>query len=363
MTRFAQTPIIEALQDPAATRDWSIRRWDGFLRLARNFNLLAKFAYRAEAAGCSDSFPVQVREQLIAARNIAAHHRRMVTWEAHCLRNILSFHQIDFLLLKGAAYVLANLPAGEGRTVSDIDILVRKEDLSRTEELLLRAGWAHTKLEPYDQRYFRHYMHELPPLKHRDRKTLLDVHHNILPESGRLHPDPRELWNLAENPDGKGWRVLCPEDMVLHSAAHMFLDGEMGGGLRDLFDLDDLMRHFASQDLRFWDRLVPRATQLDLGRPLFYALSSCKDILYTPVPEQTLQLAAAEAPNRVVRELMRHLTARTLVPMDRDGHMPKYPWQQTAMYIRSHWLKMPPLLLARHLAHQALRTHFPKLSA
>lgn len=363
MTRFAQTPIIEALQDPAATSDWTTRRWDCFLRLARNLNLLAKFAYRAEAAGCSGSFPDQVREQLVAACNIAAHHRRMVNWEARCLGNILSFHQIDFLLLKGAAYVLANLPAGEGRTVSDIDILVRKEELSRTENLLMRAGWVHTKLESYDQRYFRHYMHELPPLKHRDRKTLLDVHHNILPESGRLHPDPSELWNQAESLDGNGWRILCPEDMVLHSAAHMFQDGEMGGGLRDLFDLDDLMRHFAHRDSRFWDRLVPRAVQLDLGRPLFYALSSCKDILNTPVPAETMLLVETEAPNRVVRELMQHLVARTLVPMNRDGRMPKFQWQKTAMYIRSHWLKMPPLLLARHLSHQALRAHFPKLSS
>jgi hypothetical protein len=36
--------------------------------------------------------------------------------------------------------------------------------------------------------------------------------------------------------------------MVLHSATHLFYDGELNHGLRDLVDLDDLLRHFSGAD-------------------------------------------------------------------------------------------------------------------
>jgi 3-hydroxyacyl-CoA dehydrogenase len=56
--------------------------------------------------------------------------------------------------------------------------------------------------------------------------------------------------------------------MVLHSATHLFFEGELRHGLRDLVDLDDLVRHFAAQDASFWQRLVARAFEMDLARPL-----------------------------------------------------------------------------------------------
>ncbi len=362
MKKFAKIPIIEGLLDPAATRDWSNRRWDNFLQLARGLNLLAKFACRAEAAGITSQLPEKVRDHLAAAHNVAAHHRRTVEWEVRCLHNILSYRQIDFILLKGAAYITADLPAGRGRKVSDIDILVRKSELARTEKALLQAGWEHTKTDPYDQRYYRRYMHELPPLKHRDRKTLVDVHHTILPESGRLHPNPRLLWDRAEFIGKDQWMVLSSEDMVLHSAAHLFQDGDLEGGLRDLFDLDDLMRYFSAEDPAFWEHLVPRAAILDLMRPLFYALTFCRDILGTPIPPAVMEQGRIGTPNRTVRFLMTYLGRRTLVPMTRDGRLRRNQWQKTILYIRSHWLRMPPLLLIRHLSHKVWRSVFPPVS-
>ncbi|KIH75846.1 Uncharacterised nucleotidyltransferase [Geoalkalibacter ferrihydriticus] len=349
------TPVIEALLDPSATRHWSAQRWDAFLRIARNFDLLPKFSFRAEQAGITESFPQKIKDHLIAAGNVGKHHRRTVEWESQCIHNILSYQDIDFILLKGAAYIMAGLPAGEGRKVSDIDILVRKEDLSRTEQVLLQAGWAHTKHDPYDQKYYRRWMHELPPLKHRERKTLIDVHHTILPESGRLHPNPKLLWQGAQTCGKGGWRVLSPEDMVLHSAVHLFQDGDLSGGLRDLFDLDDLMRDFGEADPDFWNRLLPRALALDLIRPMFYALFFCREILGTPIPDEVMKHSAASAPHPMIGALMAFLARRTLVPLTPEGQLRPHQFEKTLLYIRAHWLRMPPLLLARHLSQKFFR--------
>ena len=359
MNRMGKAPIIEALLKPQETLQWPPRRWEGFLQLARSLNLLAKFAFRAESTDILDRLPYKVCEQLIAARNLAEHHRRTVSWEVQCLVNLLSYREIDFILLKGGAYIMAGLPAGLGRKVSDVDILVRKGSLEKAEQILLLAGWEHIKLNPYDQRYYRRYMHEIPPLKHKDRKTFLDVHHTILPETGRLHPDPDLLWEDAQPVQDEYWRVLSPEDMVLHSAAHLFQDGDLEGGLRDLFDLDDLMHDFAMRDENFWGNLHERAQRLDLTRPLFYALTFCHEILGTAIPDRAMKQAQQGAPNPAVTQVMRYLAHRTLVPTTPDGRKRSNSWQQTALYIRSHWLRMPPALLVNHLFHKGWRAAFP----
>ena len=143
--------------------------------------------------------------------------------------------------------------------ISNSESLLAAEDAGR--HLLLRAGWEPVKLDPYDQRYYRTWMHELPPLRHHRRRTVIDVHHTILPESGRLRPDPADLLQAAR-PTGDGpFRVLAPTDMVLHSAAHLFQDGTLGMGLRDLTDLDALLRHFGETP-GFWSALVRRAERL-----------------------------------------------------------------------------------------------------
>jgi hypothetical protein len=123
-----------------------------------------------------------------------------------------------------------------------------------------------------------------PPLQHRDRKTIVDVHHTILAPTGRLHPDRRKLLEAAVPVEGTKFSVLAPTDMVLHSAAHAFQDGDFQRVLRDLVDLDDLLRHFGARR-SFWNEFLSRAEQLELTRPLFYGMRYAHGVLNTPVPD------------------------------------------------------------------------------
>ena len=157
-------------------------------------------------------------------------------WELNRIERALKHLRFPILLLKGAAYVAAGLPA-RGRLVSDIDIMVPRQALDGAEAALEAAGWRPIKLDPYDQRYYRTWMHELPPLVHPERGTVVDLHHTILPPTSRLKPDPAKLWSAAQ-PLGTGpLHVLAPPDMVPHSAAHLFHDGDLRLSLRDLVDM------------------------------------------------------------------------------------------------------------------------------
>jgi hypothetical protein len=344
--------LLGVLVRPARMAELTEAQWDDLLPLARASHLLARLAAEAQAHDLVDRVPSGVRAQFGAARAVAAHHERAVRWEQNRIERALKHLQIPILLLKGAAYVAAGLPAARGRLVSDIDIMVPRQALDGAEAALEAAGWRPIKLDPYDQRYYRTWMHELPPLLHPERGTVVDLHHTILPPTSRLKPDPAKLW-FAAQPLGAGpLQVLAPPDMVLHSAAHLFHDGDLRFSLRDLVDIADLLATFGKSERDFWPRLVSRAAELNLGRPLFYALRYCRRLLRVFVPQSVSSAAARYGPPLPIIEAMDRLVPRALVPGSLDGAADR--GAAMLLYIRSHWLRMPPWLLARHLTHQTL---------
>jgi hypothetical protein len=149
--------------------------------------------------------------------------------------------------------------------------------------------------------------------------------------------------------------VLAPHDMVLHSAVHLFFDGEFDKGLRDLFDLHRLLEQFGAEP-GFWEGLPARARALELGRPLFYALRYCRLLLGTTVPRDVLDAVAQDGPNPVLRKLMDSLFERALRPQHASCDTPASAIARFVLYVRGNWLRMPPLLLARHLFHKAFLT-------
>lgn len=343
-----------ALRDPAATAEWSSDRWDTLVRMARAADVLGRLCVILRQKGLLNRVPEGPRNHLVSGEVVAAKHAAIMRWEVSRVRAVLADLDVPVVLLKGGAYVMAELPPARGRFFSDLDILVPKSRIDRVEAALLNRGWRAAKVHPYDERYYRRWMHELPPLVHGQRQTTLDVHHTILPETGRLHPDPAKLLDAAR-PLGDGvLYVLSPADMVLHSAAHLFQDGELRGGARDLTDLDDLLRHFG-QDEVFWQTLVPRAEALDLTGPLFYALHFTSRFLHTPVPQDVMQAARAQGARWPGSALMNALVGRAMRP-DRPGtHPGGATVSRWLLYVRSHWLRMPPVMLTSHLTRKALR--------
>ena len=68
--------------------------------------------------------------------------------------------------------------------------MVARDDLPEVEALLLdKGGWEWVKEDAYDDAYYRDHMHELPPLIHKERDRMIDVHHTILPLTARPRPD------------------------------------------------------------------------------------------------------------------------------------------------------------------------------
>lgn len=358
MTR--QYLLLEALRQPASLKLLSLADWDLLLRQARQANLLARLCCLVDMHDLMEQVPPQARQHLEWSRVLTERHIQAVQWEVLQIQKALADSGVPVILLKGAAYVMARLPAAEGRLFSDIDIIVPKHSLNAVEAALMLHGWAATHHDAYDQRYYRTWMHELPPMQHVKRMTVIDVHHAILPETASLHPDSDRLRAAAQSISGNNnLMVFSPVDMVLHSATHLFHDGELENGLRDLLDIDSLFRHFGNLP-SFWPHLVERAVELELTRPLFYALRYAVNLLHSPIPPGTLAAARIGRPDQLTLGLVDALFTRALM----SPHPSCSDWltslARKLLYIRANWLRMPPLLLSRHLFHKTFISSKPE---
>jgi hypothetical protein len=220
-------------------------------------------------------------------------------------------------------------------------------------------GWATTHHDPYDQRYYRRWMHELPPMLHIRRLTILDVHHAIVPATAALKPSSAALLAAAQPlPEHPGVRVLAPTDMVLHSATHLFYNEEFSHGLRDMSDLDLLLRHFMQAE-NFWPALLARSRALGLTRPLHYCLRYCSSLLATPIPPPVL--AEAESLDKG-SALMDRVWLKVLGSLHPSARDPGSAVAAQLLYLRAHWHRMPPWLLVYHLLMKFLRPR-PKPAA
>lgn len=344
--------IERALLEPASVRTLSGAQWDVLLRQGRRTNLLGRLASLLDEHGLLDGTPDMVYPHLVSAERITERQGAAVHAEIGRIREALAGNGERIILLKGAAYLMAGLPASRGRIFSDIDILVPKAAMARVESDLMLHGWRSNDVSDYDERYYRKWMHEIPPMQHIRRGSTIDVHHAILPISARIRVNTAALFSGAIPIAGmERIFVLQPADMVLHSATHLFHEGEMENGLRDLFDLDSLLRHFGARP-GFWEALTPRAGELGLLRPLYYALKYTTMLLGTPVPQQVLQASLAGKPSALADRVLEFCYRRALRPLHPSVQIPQGGLARSLLYVRSHWIRMPMHLLAYHLGRK-----------
>lgn len=348
---YGKTVLTEALKNPDAVLAYGELDFDALISEAREQKLLAQLggSWSQDSINC---LPDRVRQHFESEQCVADYVKQSVQWEIERIYEALKKFDIKFVLLKGSAYSLANLDAGFGRIYQDIDILVRRDQIHQVESVLLRNGWVDDCKDEYDQKYYRRWMHELPPRRHIRTGTVLDVHHNIIPLTGRYCPSAESIFESAIPIVGTPYWRLCNEDMVLHSASHLFLNGEFDHGLRDLYDLYALLRQFERKDENFWSALLERSTQLGFDEVLFYALFYVKSVFQTPLS------GLVKAKNNV---------------LDLESRNPMFDWAfkcafesnfmrpnnikvllaKWILFVRSHWLKMPWYLLFPHLSRKA----------
>lgn len=331
--------LLKVLREPACMERLHLEEWDALIPQARATRLLGRLAFLAGELAES-AIPEQVRWHLDAARVKADNHAAGIRWEVRRLDRMLNSLGIPVVLLKGPAYMMLGLPWGNGRICRDIDLLVPRARLSDVERCLLANGWAMDEMSPFQEWYFRKWLHELPAMVHRERGTAVDVHHNILPRIDSIHVDADRL--IADSAPIEGCRclrVLTQDDRLLHSAAHLFRRGFYAYGLRDLTDMDGMMRAYSGEDQ--WDRLLERAADLRLGQSLYLACRYTAMLLDTPVPSRVIDAVQGWRPWWPPAWVLDRLVKVAVLPPRVDGWDRRWSVSQWILerYPSSFWKK------------------------
>lgn len=179
-------------------------------------------------------------KSLLVAADLTAraiHAANLRSLEA-CLRQ-LNRLGIEPVLIKGMS--LANrYPHPHWRIMSDIDLLVRRQELERTMQTLTRLGFEKGYPEPAAH-WDNH--HHAPPLHHPSSGLWLEVHHSLHSsryfERSLFDPDEPDHRQPALGVAAKAW-VMKPQLELQHCAAHWYLnlieDLGVDGLPRALFD-------------------------------------------------------------------------------------------------------------------------------
>lgn len=350
--------LLTVWRDPAHAARLSASQWSTLVAQARHANVLGSLCVVLRRAGVTA--PADAQRHLSGALQLSQRQHLSVRWEVQQLQQALGGLNVAVVLLKGAAYVMSAHALGQGRLFGDIDILVPRAKLGEVESQLMLNGWISAKTDDYDQLYYRQWMHEIPPMTHIRRSTVIDVHHTILPLTARHHPDPVQIIDRSLSLGDAGLvalRVPSPQDMVIHSLTHLMHEGELQNGLRDLCDIDGMLRQFAVMP-DFWHALQRDAVDNDLAYPVQLGLCLVQRLLDTPVPvalQDVLQQAGGAPSPWLVSIYIAALTPSEEI----DSQSWRAAVAQWLLYVRSHALRMPLRLVVPHLIRKAWMRRFP----
>lgn len=315
---------------------------------ARNNFLLSRLLHEQSNSFDQDRrAPKRIRFEIAQDHKaFAVGDRRRLGFEANRLDRALMGRQYQAVLLKGGAYVLAGKKAGIGRRVSDIDILVDNSDLARAEKAILDAGWAYDDItdNPYDQVYYRHFMHELPPLRHKDRGSIVDVHHGLLPKTHRYQPKVSLMVDSAIAVEGTNLRRFSDIDLFIHASIHHLLDGEFSNAPRSILELIDLFEDINGQQ----QAVVERANQLGVLPAVSYAFALVREFS-EELDDCTGKHSAIKGHSIVVVKAM-------IAQIRNAPDSLMYKVSRGILYVRSHYLRMPIIMLIKHAFSKVLRT-------
>ncbi|MEO7940202.1 MAG: nucleotidyltransferase family protein [Burkholderiaceae bacterium] len=344
---------LQALRDPQQVTNWTLADWERVVRLGRRLRLLARLTERLAAADLLDQVPPQPPRHLVSEQRLSQWRTHAMVWVLERVATTLRGIDYPLVLLKGGAYIGQDLPIARGRLPSDVDILVPKAHIADAQARLGTAGWITTTLDEHDQRYYHEWSHEVPPMSHPLHGVELDLHHNIQPPVARMTVDAAALLQRIKPSIWTAWHVLDPLDQILHSAVHLFQDSDIRDRLRDLVDLDGLIRYFSEQLPHFWTDLPARAAELGLSEPLALACHFCQRWLLTPIPDDALSTIESAGPSRLKRAWLLPLLEQVLTPTEPDADPATTQGVAATMLLaRHHYGRMPLRLLIPHTWHK-----------
>jgi hypothetical protein len=264
---------VEASFEPLAS---GVQDWNSVLQCASDNGvvpLLARFL-RAEPL-----VPLTIRRDLDKRYTIKAGHNALLAKELQEILQDLQSANVTALAYKGPALaVLAYGDMAFRNPSSDIDLLLRKDDLPRAKQALQSRGYTVSLSESQEEHFlkYRYHLH----CERRNPELHLELHWALTPA---YWPFPLDFWNRTRQVNLAGVPVLTldPECSLLALCAHGAK--EQWPKLSQVLDIGQVILSHPALD---WDWVFGEARRMQRERILCLGLLLASRCIATPLPSR-----------------------------------------------------------------------------
>ncbi|GAA0857943.1 nucleotidyltransferase family protein [Aliiglaciecola litoralis] len=339
--------IFELLLKPQVGLNYTLKQWQEMLFVLREAKLVASLYNSAMRHNCYQAYPDFIQQHLNSACVYAQRQALQIRFEAVELCKLLEEIDVTAIFLKGAGYTLRDSINSRGRICSDLDLLVNKQDIARAEAHLKLKRWKSQHLTDYDEQYYRQWAHEIPPLIHINRSTVVDMHHNLYPPISGRAVDIACFISSREKTQS-GCFVLDPASTVMHSIIHMFANEDSSSWTRDLLDITLLVDEF--QDSGFWQQLIHLAKQTKFEFEFISCLHALAHYSAIEFPIEVANYMKQRNLTGSDRWLVENVIIPAIAPEHDHVVTKRIAFAKMMVYLRGHWIKMPAAILCKHFA-------------
>ena len=344
--RLSQAQFRAIFSRPCSLAEFDLPQWEQLLRILRGADMLGAFYYFLKTNELLPIVPDFFQAHLHSAKRYSDRQVQQIKTETDYLCQTLQTINCQPTFLKGAAYVLDKTSNHEGRVMTDIDILVYKDDLALVETTLKRYGWVEKKLDDYDQQYYRKWAHELPPFNHPERGVTLDIHHTIIPPISGIEIPESLLFGTTKHTES-GKITLSDPMMVIHCIIHLFYNEDYEKSFRDIFDIHLLLTDY--EEKYQLTSICQLADELGFSKEIYYACALTDAIFKTQRVKNLTGQSARYTHVTTTNFFIKNIILPAIMPHHDLINTPWSNFARTIMFLRGHYLKMPLKVLVPHI--------------
>jgi hypothetical protein len=278
--------------------------WPYLLRIAGQHRVVP-LLYQSLYMTCSEAVPEAVLAQLREHFHATVVRNYALTAELLKLLDLFETHHIPAIPLKGPALAVSVYGDVSLREFTDLDLLVRKQDVPAAEDLIASQGYEPKQRMTRTQQAASLQVKCSRGFVRNDGKVRVELHWGLLEwqfASSAFAFD--SLWQRTGQVSlvGTTVRSFPPEDLLLflcvHGAKHIW------DSLGWICDVAELVRLHQKLD---WERTMAQASNGGGERRLLLGLCLARDLLGTPLPERVQQRVEADSQ---LQALARRVRAR-----------------------------------------------------
>jgi hypothetical protein len=272
--------------------------WSYLIQMSARHGVMP-LLYQSLNTVCPQAVPKSVLSKLRNSYHRNAQRNLSLTNELVHLLKLFQENKIAAIPYKGLVLALLLYKNLALRQMSDLDIIVHKEDILKAKDILILNGYQ-PSLTLKEMGYKRIYkftsVQEAQWLNdpfqweykfyNKDNQQLIEIHWSISAKGSFLGLDSEWYWNSVKSISFAGTSILnfLPEDLLLVLCVNAMKD--QWSYLKGVCDVAALLQAFPEMD---WDWVMKQANLLHLERILFLGLLLSYDLLKAKIPVEIQQ--------------------------------------------------------------------------